>query len=105
MILTALESAVAGWLIPALCSLIVFFLYRLLGQFDTLNKTVVQLNSTMLKIDKDLTTKIVVLESTQVQHSTELRGLNEVYDRIRIVENDVGIINAAGCKAKGECCL
>lgn len=104
MILNELELAVAGWLVPSLCAVIAVFLYRILGQFDMLNKTVVQLNSTMVKIDKDLSTKIVILESNQTQHAAELRGLTEVYNRVRLAENDIAIINAAGCKAKGEHC-
>lgn len=94
MILSTLEAAMAGWLIPALFGLIAFFLYRLLGQFDKLNTTVVQLNTTMLKIDKDLTGEIITIKATQLHHAEEIRGLSEIYDRVRATENKVVFLQA-----------
>jgi len=94
MILTALEAATAGWLVPALFALVSFFLYRILIQFDKLNITVVQLNTTMLKIDKDLTGEIINIKATQTAHAEQIRGLGEIYDRIRVTENHVSVLQA-----------
>lgn len=94
MILTALETATAGWLVPALFALVAFFLYRILGQFDKLNMTVVQLNVTMLKIDKDLTGEIINIKATQIAHAEQIRGLAEIYDRVRTTENHVSVLQA-----------
>lgn len=94
MELNLIETAVAGWLIPALFALIAFFLYRLLGQFDKLNLTVIQLNTTMLKIDKDLTGEIITIKATQLHHAEEIRGLTEIYDRIRSTENKLTFLQA-----------
>lgn len=76
----------------SMLAVIAFFLSRILTQFDTLNTTVVQLNGTMLKIDKDLTGEIVHLKATQLRHTDELRGLNSVYDRLRITEQQVSVL-------------
>ena len=94
MILTALEAATAGWLVPALFALVAFFLYRILQQFDKLNATVVALNTTMLKIDKDLTGEIINIKATQLSHTEQIRGLGEIYDRIRATENHVSVLQA-----------
>ena len=102
MILTALESAIAGWLVPALFALVAFFLYRILQQFDKLNATVLDLNTTMLKIDKDLTGEIITIKAAQLTHTEQIRGLSEVYDRLRITENNVSILQLKYEKAMSK---
>jgi hypothetical protein len=101
MILTTLEAATAGWLVPALFSLVAFFLYRILQQFDKLNATVLDLNSTMLKIDKDLTGEIITIKAAQLTHTEQIRGLSEIYDRIRVTENHVSVLQVKCEKAMG----
>jgi len=102
---TGLTTVDLLWLVGAMLALISFFLHRLLSQFDTLNTAVTQLNSTMMKIDKDLTNEIVTLKATQLRHADEIRGLNSVYDRLRVTETHVSFLQAkceevTGSKAK-----
>jgi hypothetical protein len=102
MILNALESATAGWLVPALFTLVAFFLYRILQQFDKLNATVLDLNSTMLKIDKDLTGEIITIKAIQLAHTEQIRGLGEIYNRIRATETHVSVLQSKCEKVIGK---
>lgn len=80
--------------IGIMLAMIAFFLSRILTQFDTLNSTVVQLNGTMQKIDKDLTNEISTLKSVQIRHTDEIKNFSVVYDRMRQTENDVTFLQA-----------
>lgn len=94
LIINPVTLSVVGGTIALLLGMIAFFLSRILTQFDTLNSTVVQLNGTMLKIDKDLTNEISTLKAVQLHHAEEIRNFGGFYDRMRETENNVTFLQA-----------
>lgn len=76
--------------IGMLLSVIAVFLGRLLRQFDNLTREMASLNSTMTKIDKDLSNDIGILKS-------KVTDLDEMWSRIRATENDVIALQSGGC--------
>ena len=91
---TGLTSSDLLMLVGVMLGIIAFFLARILTQFDKLNTTVVALNATMMKIDKDLTNEIVTLKATQLRHADEIRGLSSIYERLRTTETHVSFLQA-----------
>jgi hypothetical protein len=78
---------VAGAFLTTLLGIIAFFLARLIGQFDNLAIQFSTLNTTMLKIDGDLSGDMGVLKSEHVALKLKMDGFDPMWDRVRAVEN------------------
>jgi len=94
----ALTITIAGVLISMLLGIISFFLSRLLGQFDALRTELSTLNTTMTRIDKDLSGDVGILKG-------KIEDLDTVWDRIRGVEQSVVSIQSGGCSRHNNCKL
>jgi hypothetical protein len=82
--------SVSDFIIPIMLLIIGVFLSRLLNQFDELLKKFDVLNTTMLEHKAD----VDVIKEQISNHSKELIDINLLWDRVRIVENDVTTIKA-----------
>ncbi len=100
--LSGLTLTIVGSAIGLLLALISYFMDRLIKQFDKLSEQFGILNTTMQKIDKDLSGKVNVLDTEHKQTKQRIDELLPIEDRVRELEKDVGIMKA-GCKANDHC--
>lgn len=98
--ISALTITVAGAVIGILLAVIAWLLQRFVAKFDDnfgqLTNAVAKLDDTMKRIDKDLSGRVVVLEE-------RTKDSDQLYDRLRAVEQDVGTLKAAGCSVVNRC--
>lgn len=87
---------VGAAIVAMLLSVIAFFLSRLLKQFDKLNET-------MIKMDKDISGKIGVIEVQTTDNGKRLAELDPLWDRMRGVESDIAVIKS-GCALRSRDC-
>lgn len=78
---------IAGGVIMLLLAIIARFLKRLLEQFDKLNET-------MVKMDKDISGKIGIIEVQTIDNGRRLSELDPLWERMRLAENDIAIIKS-----------
>lgn len=100
---SGLFLSIAGAFVSILLAVIAVFLNRLLKQFDSLNAKVGKLNDTMMRIDKDLSGRVAVLDSEHENFKVRIQEFDEVFTRLRTVETDVIAIKAGGCKHIERC--
>lgn len=84
-----------GGVVSLLLGVIAYFLNRLIKQFDALTVQFSDLNTTISKIDKDLSGEVGILK---IQHSDlhgRMKDLDTIWDRVRLVEADVLVIKSA----------
>lgn len=87
---------VGASIVALLLAVIAFFLSRLLRQFDKLNET-------MIKMDKDISGKIGVIEVMTSDNGKRLSELDPLWDRMRAAESDIAVIRAGCMMLKKEC--
>ena len=90
--ISAFSITLFGSIITMMLMVIAYFLSRLIGQFDGLQRQFVKLNDTMNKIDKDLSGDVGVLKS-------RIQEFDPVWERLRVVENGIIAIQSGGCDA------
>lgn len=84
-----------GAIVAILLGVIAFFLSRLLRQFDKLNET-------MIKMDKDISGKIGIIENQTSENGRRLSDLDPLWDRMRVAESNIAVMQAeCGIKVKG----
>lgn len=81
--------ALIGSFLGMLLSIIAFFLSRLLKQFDNLTAQVSNLNSTMQKIDKDLSGDVGIIQTRLAGVEAELEDMDPLWDRTRKCEEKI----------------
>lgn len=95
--------AAGGSLLSALLGIVAFFLSRLVKKFDELTGQVSTLNDTMKRIDKDLSGEVGILKEKQQIFQQELGELDQLWDRVRITENNVTALQRGGCEQIKRC--
>ena len=92
---------ITDFLNPILLAIVALFLRRLLKQFDELLLKVEQLNSTLQDHKKDVSvaltehkTDVALITEKINGHTREIQEINILWDRIRVVENDITSIKA-----------
>lgn len=95
---------VVGAFISVLLAMIAAFLNRLLGQVDGLSKSIAELNATMIRIDGDLTGELGVLKEKYTTLFQRVTDMDELWGRIRGVEEKTSVIAAAGCDIVNKHC-
>lgn len=100
---SALVVEIIGGVLTLLFGVIAFFLSRLVKQFDGLTEQVKTLNNTMVKIDKDLSSDVGILKERNHALQRELDDLTPMWERVRKVEEDVAVMQKAGCARIDRC--
>lgn len=95
--------SLVGVFLSLLLGIIAFFLRRILVQFDELNRKVGEVNETMLKIDKDLSGRVAVLDAEHEQVKVRIQALDPLFDRVRAVETGLAKLEAGGCRHAERC--
>lgn len=89
--ISSVTLTVFGSIITLMLTVIAFFLNRLVGQFDKLQQQFSELNTTMNRIDKDLSGDVGVLKS-------RMQEFDPVWERLRTVETAMVSIQSGGCE-------
>ena len=87
---------IGATVVAILLGVIAFFLSRLIRQFDKLNET-------MIKMDKDISGKIGVIESQTSDNGKRLAELDPLWDRMRVVEKELAVVQDRCAHSKKEC--
>lgn len=100
---SALVIEIIGGVLTLLFAIIAFFLSRLVKQFDGLTHEVGELNKTMVRIDKDLSGDVGILKTENCALKQEVKDLNPLWDRMRQAEEDIAVLQKAGCSKMNRC--
>lgn len=80
-----------------------FFLKRLLSQLDGLGKQFQELNLTLNRIDRDLSTDMLLMKQESTILKTRLQDLDPLYEKMRALCSKVDEIGKHGCDRKISC--
>lgn len=94
---------IVGAIFSILLACIVYFLDRLIKQFDNLSGQFSTLNETMKKIDKDLSGDVGILKNENATMKEKLSDMSPLWERMRAVESDVIEIKSGGCSLVKVC--
>ena len=94
-----------GFVFTALLTCIVYFLDRLIKQFDILSVQFGTLNDTMKKIDKDLSGDVGLLKLENATMKEKIDELDPLWDRMRQAEKDIIGIQVGGCNTHVQCSI
>lgn len=86
--------------LTAMLSIIAFFLVRLIKQIDNLATQFATLNTTMLKIDADLSGDMGILKSEHQTLKLKVDEFDPVWDRLRLIEQGLVTIQTKCSKTK-----
>lgn len=86
-----------GGALAVLFGIIAFFLSRLVSYIDKLGDKLETLNTTMSRIDRDLSGDVSVLKSRSSELDARVRDLDHVWDRMRAMEESMIAIKHGGC--------
>jgi len=95
--------AVIGFVFTSLLACVVYFLDRLIKQFDNLSIQFGTLNDTMKKIDKDLSGDVGLLKQENVAIRASIDDFDTLWERVRKVEHEIVSIQAGGCAPHIQC--
>ena|ERR1035437_4361262 len=101
--LTGMTLTIIISFVGMLLGLIAYFMDRLIKQFDKLSGQFETLNSTMLRIDKDLSGDVKLLTHATSVLEDRMKDINPLFDRMRALEQDVTALKSGGCKHAGRC--
>lgn len=93
-------ALLAGF-IAILLAVIAVFLKRLLSQFDKLTEKVSNLDTTLTRIDVDLSGELRLLEVADTHLEKKLEALEPMWDRLREAESRLTVLETA-CPAKNS---
>lgn len=88
--ISTLVMTIFGSGISLLLAIVAFFLNRLINQFDGLKAEFKEMNTTFIKIDKDLSGDVGVLKSRMQEY-------DQIWDRLRKVETEMVAVQSGGC--------